>query len=156
MSPKRGKERNPSGNAIRGGLLVLILLLGAAVFMARSFKTVIVEGTSMEPYLKPGDELMVTSAYWLLGRLKRNDIVLVKAVSPDDGYYIKRVYRLGGETIPASDLLHLPERHDLSLGDYVVPPDTVYVVGDNLPDSHDSRQFGPVTLENILGKAVRF
>lgn len=124
--------------------------------MGRSFKTVIVEGSSMEPYLKHGDEILVTSAYWLLGKLKRNDIVLVKALSPDDGFYIKRVYRLGGESIPASDLLHLPERHELASGDFFVPPGSVYVVGDNLPDSHDSRQFGPVPVENILGKAVRF
>lgn len=36
---------------------------------------------------------------------------------------------------------------------YVVPLDTIYVLGDNRPDSFDSRSFGAVPLDNIIGKA---
>lgn len=36
---------------------------------------------------------------------------------------------------------------------FVVPPDTIFVMGDNRPHSFDSREFGPVSLENVIGQA---
>jgi hypothetical protein len=35
----------------------------------------------------------------------------------------------------------------------VVPLDAVYVVGDNAPNSEDSRAFGPVSLDTVVGRA---
>ena len=37
--------------------------------------------------------------------------------------------------------------------DYVVPADSIYVMGDNRPDSFDSRSFGAVPLDNVIGQA---
>jgi signal peptidase I len=35
----------------------------------------------------------------------------------------------------------------------VVPPGMIYVLGDNRQHSYDSRAFGPVSLDNVIGKA---
>lgn len=130
-----------------GAFLIFVFLF--AVFALVNFHTIVVKGESMEPTFMSGQRLVVSSAYWLVGDIKKNDIVVVK--DPDEEYIIKRVYALGGDTV---DLYNVPKDWSLVNGEYKVPDGEIYILGDNRPVSEDSRAFGPIDRSQILGKVV--
>jgi len=142
----RGKKR-----AFTGFGVAMLAVLFCTVFFYFNFKTVQVSGISMEPTYRSGQRVLVSKAYWLIGPIQRKDIVVLKDTGPT-GFMIKRVYRMAGEAI--TDASYLPEKHRLSDGPYLVPEGTLFVVGDNMPNSEDSRKFGEVPLEDVLGKVV--
>ena len=131
----------------------MIGVLIFAVFFLLNFTTVVVSGYSMFPTFKTGRRLLATKAYWLVGPLKHDDIVVVRELDPNtgSGYFIKRVYRLAGETV---DMVNIPRTWKLAQGPYKVPSGSVYVLGDNREVSSDSREFGAVPLSRIIGKVV--
>lgn len=130
--------------------IYLLIALGFAIFYFLNFKTVVVHGQSMMPSLKNGQRILISKAYWLIGGIKRGDIIVMKDANPD-GYIIKRVYRLEGEIV---DYANAPDNYSLSSGEYKVPAGHYYILGDNRPESEDSRLFGPVEDFRIIGKVV--
>lgn len=136
--------------AFTGFGVAMLGVLGFAIFFVRNFTTVVVSGPSMLPTLRSGDRVLASKAYWLVGGIRRKDIVVVK----DDnstGYIIKRVVFLPGETV---DFYNAPKTWRLKDGPFVVPADSYYVLGDNREVSEDSRVFGPVDKNRIIGKVV--
>ena len=128
----------------------LLFLLGVSVFFYYNFKTIEVQGNSMEPTLHEGQRLLISSAYWLVGEIKVNDIVVIQNTFEDD-VIIKRVYKMAGGTV---DLASVPENWDITQGKYVVPEGTIYVLGDNGKVSLDSRHYGPFNRRDVIGKVV--
>ncbi len=131
-----------------GGVLVFILVL--SIVFKQATQTVIVSGRSMLPTFKDGQRLLVSNAYWLIGSIKQNDIVVIKERNAS-GYIIKRVYRLGGEVV---DFLNVPRNWPFSKGEYTVPKNMIYVLGDNRAESEDSRSFGPKPVSDVIGKVL--
>jgi signal peptidase I len=148
-STKRGK---PSRKTVVytgfGGFL--LFLLGVSVFFYYNFKTIEVQGDSMEPTLHEGERMLVSRAYWLVGEIKDGDIVVIENPYEDE-VIIKRVYKTAGEIV---DLAEVPESWDITSGKYVVPEGTIYVLGDNRAVSQDSRHYGPFDLKHVVGKVV--
>ncbi len=136
--------------AVTGFGVFLLLTLGVAVFFYFNFHTVQVQGVSMVPTFQPGKRLLVSKAYWLVGKVKDNDIVVIREDEAKD-YIIKRVYRMEGEKV---DWQNIPQNWNVSNGEYIVPEGHVYVIGDNREQSEDSRAFGAVPAKNIIGKVV--
>lgn len=136
--------------AITGFGVTLLVLLAFASYFYLTFKTVVVTGESMLPTLKNGQRVLTSKAYWLVGPVKQKDIVVLKDDGPT-GYIIKRVYRMEGEVV---DWYNVPDGFDFTKGEFKVPPGHVYVLGDNREVSEDSRRFGPVKVEDIIGKVV--
>lgn len=130
--------------------LLLLLLLSLMLFVKTHFRSIQVSGNSMEPTFHTGQRLFSCDAYWLVGAIRKGDIIVVQRESGGE-FIIKRVYALAGEKV---DLLNLPSDYPLSAGDYVVPPGCVYILGDNKPVSEDSRRFGPIKEEDIKGKVL--
>ncbi len=130
--------------------VVLLFVLIFAIFFKVNFQTVVVSGLSMFPTFKDKQRVLVSRAYWLIGPIKDKDVVVIRDPNPD-GYIIKRVYKMGGETV---DWANIPENWSLTAGDFVVPSGNIFVLGDNKKVSEDSRKFGPVTVDRILGKVV--
>lgn len=125
-------------------------VLAFAIFFIQNFKTVVVSGPSMMPTLRSGDRILASKAYWLVGGIRRKDIVVIKDENAT-GYIIKRVVFLPGETV---DFYNAPRNWPLRNGPFVVPADSYYVLGDNREVSEDSRIFGPVDKSRIIGKVV--
>ena len=124
-----------------------------------------VESISMQPTLFPGDYVIVNKlVYWFSGGPQRGDVIVFKfPPNPDAIPYIKRVIGLPGEQVHISDgkvyidgQLMLEPWLKVTTnrgGDWSVPAGQIFVMGDNRNNSSDSRSWGFVPLENIIGRA---
>ena len=130
--------------------LALTFIFAFTLYFYVAFKTVVVSGNSMLNTFHSGTRLLVSNAYWLIGPIKDKDIIVIRDNNAT-GYIIKRVYKLGGEVV---DMYNVPKDWSLRKGQYVVPEENVYVLGDNRLVSEDSRFFGPVNLSRVIGKVV--
>lgn len=136
---------------VRGFTAFLFFVLAFVIFFSLNFSSVEVRGASMEPTFSTGDHVLVSKAYWLVGNIKQNDIVVVRGREKSGEYYIKRVYKTGGETV---DFFNMPAGWSILNGEFVVPDGQYYVLGDNRPVSEDSREWGPVENKEIIGKVI--
>ena len=143
-------------------LLSLLITLIVNTFVARAW---VVEGPSMQPNLYYGQRVMMEKVtYQFFHGPRRGDVVVVDMPdSPEP--LIKRVMALPGETIEIRDgrvyvdgePLEEPWVERTAARDFpatTVPPLHVFVMGDNRPDSHDSRAFGPIHVDQIRGRAL--
>ncbi len=119
----------------------------------------------MEPTLRDGQYLMVNKLAYRLGDPSRGDIVVFP--SPQDGKraLIKRVIGLPGEeiSIVAGEVYingarlsepYVVLSHGMSsFGPLVLKAGEYLVMGDNRTNSNDSRNFGPVSEQALIGKA---
>ena len=135
---------------ITGFGFVLVGILCFFGFFYMNFRSVEVRGQSMEPTFESGRRLLMSSSYWLVGSIQKNDIVVIRV--PDTGEtLIKRVKGLPGDVI---DFMDVPHSWKLANGEYKVPANSYYCLGDNRPVSQDSRDYGPFDESAILGKVV--
>lgn len=125
-----------------------------------------VEGDSMLPTLAGKQHVLVSPVAFSWNRLRRGDIVLLRHPVLAHRTYVKRVIGLPDEEIRLEGGLVYANGHLLEeayLGgqprnwkgsgrDWWMGPDEYFVVGDNRNDSDDSRAFGPVSGNLILGR----
>lgn len=140
-------------------LPALILALTVHLFLAQA---TIVYGQSMEPNLYERQRLIIDKVSYHFFPPSRNDIVVI-AIPDMEEMLVKRVIGLPGETVEIrkgvvyvnNEPLPEPFPHDLgdeSYGPTVLGPLNYFVMGDNRDNSNDSRSFGPVQREYILGR----
>lgn len=122
-----------------------------------------VHGQSMEPNLHTAQRLMIEKISHRFHLPYRGDIVVID-VDASELPLIKRVIALPGETIQIKDnqiyidgrLLiepYLDQVRQQDFGPLTVPDGHIFVMGDNRSASNDSRYFGPVSTEQIIGRA---
>ncbi|EPS72082.1 hypothetical protein M569_02678, partial [Genlisea aurea] len=112
----------------------------------------LVFGPSMLPTLNfSGDVLLVDKLSPLLGMVEPGDIVLVQSPDNPRKNLAKRIMGLEGDTVT---FLADPARTDRSPQSVVVPKGHVWIQGDNVYASRDSRQMGPVPYGLIHGKVI--
>jgi signal peptidase I len=146
--------------------LVIALLVRTYVAEAR-----VIPSESMLPTLKIGDRLIVDKLFYEINGIKdirRGDIVVFDpppaANSKKDIPFIKRVIGLPGEAISVKkgtvyidgeplDESYLSEKTAGDFKPFMIPDGTIFVMGDNRNNSHDSRFWGPLPLQNIIGVA---
>ena len=125
-----------------------------------------VQGKSMETTLQNGDNIIVENVSYLLGEPERFDIVVFKKNDQDN--YVKRIIGLPGERIqikedhkiyinesPVFDSYCYEDMEEAGLAKkpIILGDDEYFVLGDNRNYSEDSRKFGPIKRDQILGKA---
>jgi signal peptidase I len=143
-------------------LPALLIALLINVFIGQATR---VEGQSMEPNLHSDQRLVVEKVSYRVHGPQRFDVVVLQAPKQDDELLIKRVVGLPGETVDFRDgrvyingeMLDEPwvagETRPGQDSSVLVPPLHVLVLGDNRNHSNDSRSFGPVPIENVVGRA---
>ncbi len=155
---------------LRDTLEIVFLALVLYVVIQYAVQTVHVLGSSMSTTLHDNDLLVASKISYKLHPPQRGDIVVFKPPNEDSRDFIKRVIALPGDKIRISNsvvyingqVLHetyLPERWTYNNNwpadgqDKLVPAGQYFVMGDNRNHSSDSRSFGFVELDAILGKA---
>ncbi|NUR28986.1 MAG: signal peptidase I [Catenulispora sp.] len=129
-------------------LLVLVPLCAAALPVAVRilFLSATVDGPSMEPALRSGERVLVRRTR----RPRRGDVVLMR-LPADSALLLKRVVAVAGDYLPAG--WASPDVH--GLGDARVPDGCYVVLGDNSAVSTDSRFFGLVRRDRLVGVMIR-
>lgn len=141
--------------------LALVLFLVINFVSAR----IRVDGSSMEPTFHDGDYVVVNRLAYKLGDMQRGDVVVFPFPNQPDVDYIKRVIGLPGDRVavyngtvyvngsPISED-YLLEPSNGNYAERVVPEGSVFVMGDNRNHSDDSRTWGFLVIDDIIGKAV--
>ncbi|OGK11441.1 signal peptidase I [Candidatus Roizmanbacteria bacterium RIFCSPHIGHO2_01_FULL_37_16] len=145
-----------------GSLFIVIYLFIAAPNQ--------VKGASMEPSFESGEYIMTSKITYKFRKPHRGDVIVFKSLKNPDIDYIKRIIGLPGDKIEIknSDVFvndlkltegYIFDKTNLWEGGFiqenvpiVVPEGSIFVMGDNRPRSSDSREFGPVPLDAIIGE----
>ena len=119
----------------------------------------------MEPHVISGEYVLINTVAYRLGHPARGDIVAFRHERSAPSVYLKRVIGLPGDkvTVVRGEVfvngIRLREPYvrfadHRSFKTVVVPVGTLYVLGDNRANSDDSRFWGFVDQEQVVGKAV--
>ncbi|MFN3491267.1 MAG: signal peptidase I [Anaerolineales bacterium] len=141
-------------------ILAVILFVGINAVSAR----VRVDGHSMQPTLEDGEFILVNKVSYLWSEIERGDIIVFHFPLNPEEELIKRVIGLPGDTVQVQNHqvyvngLPLSEPYISQLpvysGEWVVTDGYIFVLGDNRNNSNDSKDWGLLPIENIVGKAV--
>ena len=153
------------GELIRFILISLAIVIPLRMYVAEPF---VVSGSSMFPTFETGNYLIVDQVSYRFDEPERGDVVVFEYPVDPSKFFIKRVIGLPGETIQIRDsqvvvindsypdglLLDEPYIGDVREGDTIVTLNEgdYFVMGDNRAASSDSRVWGPLPEENIVGK----
>ena len=173
------QEGRPAGNPARkkgGGPLEFVIILAisfALVFgVVRPFivEAFVIPSESMVPTLLVGDRVLANKFIYDFTEPDRGDIVVFKSVEVENENLIKRVIGLPGDRVEVrggtvyinGERLKDPYVNKQfpdtsSFGPRTVPENSYFMMGDNRANSQDSRFFGPVPEDNLVGEAfLRF
>ncbi|HRN69772.1 MAG TPA: signal peptidase I [Candidatus Woesebacteria bacterium] len=150
---------------IAGGIFVVIY-----AFLFRPYQ---VNGESMIPNFHNGEYVLTNLITLRLGDVEKGEVIVFKAPSNHDKDYIKRVIATAGDTVMIRDgkvyvnsqlvdeREYLPSTFSTSNGNFIkpgdiisVPEDRFFVLGDNRNASSDSREWGFVRRDEIVGKSM--
>lgn len=166
-NPEKPKRRIGFVRLIVSTLIALLIVVIYGLFATEKLKAEEIISGSMEPTIKIGDRIIVSS--FKTNQYHRGDVVVFKSTDQGDLLpLIKRIVGIPKDTIYVieDDVLVNKKPDSKSFSKYNLSPIQIYtkmfvlkdgeyfVVGDNHEKSFDSRYFGPIKEENIQGKAL--
>lgn len=147
-------------------LVAAIIILPIRFFIAQPF---IVSGASMDPTFESGQYLIVDELSYRFESPKRGEVVIFRYPRDPSQFFIKRIIGLPGETVhirsgavsvttARGEDVSLSEPYVINVGnggnmERILKEDEYFVMGDNRPESSDSRTWGILPKENIVGRA---
>lgn len=167
------EEPTKSRSAMKS-LVEWVIVLGGALLVAFLVKTFLIQAfyipsSSMERTLLIGDRVLVNKLSYEFGEIERGDIVVFERPPQDTGNpdikdLIKRVVALPGETVEvrAGQVMidgrrleepYLQANDGATVEPQKIPPGHYWVMGDNRAQSKDSRFFGPIPDDLVVGRA---
>ncbi len=159
-----GETKKPVIPEILESVIIAVIL--ATIIRLFLLAPFFIPSQSMEPTLLVRDRIIVSKIAYRLGEPQRGDIVVFKYPRDPRKDYVKRLIGFAGEEVALkNNRLYIngketPEKYlpeGLSYYDFgpvIVPNGCYLMLGDNRPNSEDSRVWGPLPKENIIGKAV--
>ena len=142
------KAENNTWEFIKVVLISLAIVLPIRTYVAQPF---IVSGESMEPNFEDGEYLIVDELSYQFRQPERGEVVVFRYPLNTSEFFIKRIIGLPGEIV------------EIQTGKVVakaVPNVTItlkeneyFVMGDNRPHSSDSRFWGTLPKDKIMGRA---
>ena len=167
-------------NVLKSVIKFVMEILETIVFIGSLFIVVYlfimqpnqVKGASMEPTFQSGDYIFTSKITYKFRPIKRGDVIVFKSPKNPDIDYIKRIIALPGDTLLVDNGIvyvnnnqvnenYISEQTNLWNGGYIkegvsvtIPEEDIFVMGDNRPRSSDSREFGPISIDSIIGNVI--
>ena len=148
-------------------VIAVIIVVPFRIFIAQPF---IVDGLSMYPTFDNGEYLIIDEVSYRFHDPERGEVLVFKYPKDPRKYFIKRIIGLPGETVEISGgqvsilpadgsekltldepYIEMPKSESLS---YELGEGEYFVMGDNRAQSADSRLWGSVPRENVVGRPV--
>lgn len=155
------------GETVKIVILALVIVIPIRYFLFQPF---IVKGQSMEPNFEENNYLIIDEISYRFKNPERGEVVVFKYPQNPSQRFIKRIIGLPGETVEIknnrtrifqangtervlNESAYLPVNLETQ-GDLrvVLGQGEYFVMGDNRASSYDSRRWGPLPRENIIGK----
>ena len=141
-------------------ILAVVMFLAIDAVSAR----IRVDGMCMYPTLNDGQFVFVNRLAYKFGEPAHGDIIVFHYPRDPEQEFVKRIIGLPGDTVDIRGgqvyvngmQLYEPYIADAprTQGSWTVPEDHLFVLGDNRNNSQDSRSFGFVSMDEVIGKAL--
>jgi signal peptidase I len=151
-------------SALRLAIEPLAIAIVLAFGVRAALRLYVIPSSSMAPTLVPGDHIVVTP-YRFGKKPNRGDVIVFRSPRAADELMIKRVIGTSGDLVEtrAGRVIvcghALPEPYVAAqatsgvIAAQIIPADTYFVLGDNRADSLDSRSWGVLPREAVVGRA---
>jgi signal peptidase I len=155
--------------ALREIAITLVLAIVIFFTLQVTVQSFIIVGASMQPNFHEGERLLINKAVYKFRQPERGEVIIFHPPTNQQADYIKRIIGLPGESVEiregkvyihkedgSVEQLVEPYITELAMRDFKgdeIPQNKYFVLGDNRNNSNDSRSFGPVSREEIIGKA---
>ena len=142
----------------------LAIAIVLAFGVRAALRLYVIPSASMAPTLVPGDHIVVTP-YRFASRPNRGDVIVFRSMRTADELMIKRVIGTPGDLVETRAGKVIVSGHALpepylaaqattgAISPQIIPAGSYFVLGDNRADSLDSRSWGALPGEFVIGKA---
>jgi signal peptidase I len=170
MEPNSTPETNHSSfwkELVKLVVIAVVIVIPFRLFVAQPF---VVDGASMDPTFADGEYLIVDELTYQFHEPKRGSVLIFRYPKDPSKYFIKRVIGLPGETVILRDgkitIVNDEKPEGFSWNEpyvtygrsdtatFVLGEGEYFVMGDNRAGSADSRVWGPVPEDNIIGRPI--
>ncbi len=158
---------HPLAEIVRFSIIAILIVVPVRMFIAQPF---IVSGASMEETFQSGEYLIVDQVTYYFNDPKRGEVVVFRYPRDPSKFFIKRIIGVPGDTITIEDgqvtifnsenpdgvVLSEPYAKETPLqpeANEVLGDREYFVMGDNRGESSDSRHWGVLQEERIIGRA---
>jgi signal peptidase I len=165
-------------------LIIILLLLGTTAYSINPFRTASdtirarvfgfdiyrIPSRSMVPTLVPNDHIYVSASGYNNETIQRNDVLVFFYPDSKRTPYIKRLIALPNDQVRIENFIvyvndkplpqlyinttRLRKSSSRYMQEIQIPKGHLFLLGDNRDNSRDSRFFGTLPVENVIGKAV--
>jgi len=167
-SGREVKEEHPFAEIVRFSIIAILIVIPVRMFVAQPF---IVSGASMDDTFHSGEYLIVDQISYYFEKPERGEVIIFRYPRDPKKFFIKRVIGLPGDTVtiedgkveisnekhPAGftiDEPYIDEMDPAPVMTRELGKDEYFVMGDNRNHSSDSRTWGVLQEEQIIGKAL--